>query len=61
MKLISPTAAEKRLKDSPRRWAKVETLITRDAPKPVVAPASDRRPAISSVAAEFSIIEGDQS
>lgn len=46
-KLISPTKAEKLIKKaSPRRWPKVEALITRADGKPVVAPESDLRPAL---------------
>ena len=45
LKLISPTKAEKLLSDNPRRWAKLEKLITRDEGKPSVAPVTDRRPA----------------
>ncbi len=48
-KLISPTTAEKLAKTEtigPRQWPKVEALITRSAPKPSVAPASDKRPAL---------------
>jgi hypothetical protein len=46
-KLISPTKAEKLIKKaSPRRWPKVEALITRADGKPVVAPESDPRAAI---------------
>lgn len=51
-KLISPTKAEKVLKDSPRRWAQVEPLITQTDGKPSVAPISDKRPAYS-VADQF--------
>jgi len=47
MKVISPTTAEKVLKESPRRWAKVLPLISRADGKPSVAPESDKRPAIS--------------
>lgn len=49
-KLISPTQAEKLAKAEtigPRQWPKVEALITRSAPKPSVAPASDKRPALT--------------
>lgn len=49
-KLISPTQAEKLAKAEtigPRQWPKVEALITRSAPKPSVAPASDKRPALA--------------
>ena len=53
--LISPVAAEKLLKDTPKRWARVQDLITRGEGKPSVAPATDTRPAlaIASVADEF--------
>ena len=44
--LISPTAAEKVLKDSPKRWVKAQALITRKDGKPSVAPESDKRPAL---------------
>ncbi|HAK3334021.1 TPA: DUF2800 domain-containing protein [Salmonella enterica] len=48
LKLISPTKAEKLIKKaSPRRWAKVEALITRADGKPAVAPESDPRPALN--------------
>ncbi|HIG9580653.1 TPA: DUF2800 domain-containing protein [Escherichia coli] len=47
-KLISPTKAEKLIKKaSPRRWSKVEALITRADGKPTVVPESDPRPALS--------------
>ncbi|HDR2795003.1 TPA: DUF2800 domain-containing protein [Enterobacter asburiae] len=48
MKLISPTQAEKLIKKAnPRRWTKVEALITRADGKPTVAPESDPRPALN--------------
>ncbi|HCM9129702.1 TPA: DUF2800 domain-containing protein [Enterobacter asburiae] len=48
LKLISPTKAEKLIKKaSPRRWTKVEVLITRADGKPTVAPESDPRPALN--------------
>ncbi|HEB4944192.1 TPA: DUF2800 domain-containing protein [Klebsiella quasipneumoniae] len=48
MKLISPTKAEKLIKKaSPRRWTKVEALITRADGKPAIAPESDPRPALN--------------
>jgi hypothetical protein len=56
LKLISPTKAEKLIKDkSPKRWAKVEGLISRSDGKPSVAPVTDKRPAlaITSVADDF--------
>ncbi len=47
-KVISPTQAEKLLKkDSPRRWTKIEVLITRSEGKPTIAPESDPRPALN--------------
>jgi len=47
--LISPTKAEKLL--TPVRWEKAQSLISRSAGKPSVAPVTDRRPAISGGAA----------
>lgn len=47
LKLISPTQAETLLKkESPRRWKKLESLITQPDGKPSVAPESDKRDAI---------------
>ncbi|MCS4333679.1 DUF2800 domain-containing protein [Klebsiella variicola] len=47
-KVISPTQAEKLLKkNSPRRWTKVEALITRAEGKSTIAPESDPRPALN--------------
>ncbi|MDM3128744.1 DUF2800 domain-containing protein [Citrobacter sp. CK204] len=47
-KVITPSQAEELLKeDSPRRWTKVEALITRADGKPTVAPESDPRPALN--------------
>lgn len=46
-KLISPTAAEKVLKASPKRWTKAQGLISRSDGKPSVAPVSDKRPALA--------------
>jgi hypothetical protein len=48
-KLISPTSAEKLAKAGtlgPRRWPKVQALITQSEGKPHVAPASDPRQAL---------------
>jgi hypothetical protein len=42
-KVISPTVAEKLLKDTPRRWSTLQKLITQAEGKPTVAPASDPR------------------
>lgn len=46
LSLISPTTAEKVLKETPKRWKRVSALITRSEGKPSVAPASDKRPAL---------------
>jgi hypothetical protein len=46
LKLISPTTAEKILKDSPKRWPKVQEFITQKEGGPSVAPISDKRPAL---------------
>lgn len=49
MKLISPTTAEKLAKSGeigPRRWPKLQELITQSEGKPHVAPVSDPRPAL---------------
>jgi hypothetical protein len=46
-KLISPTTAEKLLKDQPKRWSKLEPLIDRPEGRPVAVPATDKRPAIN--------------
>jgi hypothetical protein len=55
MKLISPTTAEKVLKDSPKRWNRLLPLITQADGPLSVAPMSDRRPAhfIEPLANEF--------
>jgi hypothetical protein len=46
-KLISPTAAEKLLKETPKRLKRAMDLTTRAEGKPSVAPAADRRPALA--------------
>lgn len=46
-KLISPTAAEKVLKQTPAKWAKLEKLVTRNPGKPSVAHVTDKRPALA--------------
>ena len=46
-KIISPTAAEKVLKQNPAKWDKLQKLITRNPGKPSVAPATDKRPALA--------------
>ena len=54
-KLISPTAAEKLLKGTPKRLKRAMNLTTRSEGKPSVAPAADKRPAlvVSNVADDF--------
>lgn len=50
MKLISPTTAEKLSKAGtlgPRQWKKLSELIVQSEGKPSVAPADDKRPAIT--------------
>ncbi len=53
--LISPTKAEKVFKENPKRWAKVRERITQSTGKPSVAPATDKRSALTvqSVADDF--------
>ncbi len=52
-KVISPTQAERVLKEAnPRKWTKLQGLIGRSDGKPSVAPASDKRPALSMAIAE---------
>jgi hypothetical protein len=53
--LISPTKAEKLLKDTPKRWERAQALISRAEGKPSVAPATDKRSALTvqSVADDF--------
>ena len=61
-KLISPTAAEKLLKDNPKRLKRAMELTSRAEGKPSVAPAADKRPAlaVSNLADEFrTILETD--
>lgn len=66
LSLISPTTAEKLYKAGTigkRQWPKVQAIITQSEGKPSVAPASDKRPAISvAVSAEdFSVVTDDAS
>jgi hypothetical protein len=61
-KVISPTQAEKLLaEESPRRWKKLEALITQAPGKPSVAPDSDKRPAleITPPADDFEVVTAD--
>lgn len=45
-KLVTPTAAEKLLKDKPKLWNQLAELITQSDGQPSVAPESDKRPAL---------------
>lgn len=45
-KLISPTQAEKLLKDSPKRWNRLQELVSQKGGNPTVVPESDKRPAL---------------
>lgn len=60
-KLISPTTAEKLLKDTPKRWNRITPLISQSEGKPSVAPESDKRPAlvITPVADDFEEVADD--
>jgi hypothetical protein len=46
MKLISPTTAEKVLKETPKRWQRLQAYIVQREGQPSVAPVTDKRPAI---------------
>lgn len=46
-KLISPTTAEKLLKDNKRKWNRAQKLIIRADGRPSVAPENDKRPALN--------------
>lgn len=61
MSVISPAKAEKLLKENPKRWEKVQTLITQAEGKPTVAPETDKRPALvtAPVADEFTDLAAD--
>ena len=58
LKLISPTTAEKILKESPKRWSRIVPLITQSEGKPSVAPVSDKRAelVLAPVIDEFEVI-----
>lgn len=47
MKPLSPAQAEKRFKKQPKRWSKLEELITRGKPSIKIVPADDPRPGIT--------------
>jgi hypothetical protein len=56
---VSPTQAEKLLKDSPRRWRKVSGLIQRNDGKPTLVSESDKRPALNP-ASDFEPIKDEE-
>lgn len=58
-KLISPTTAEKLLKDTPKRWNRLSEIITQSEGKPSVAPESDKRPSleIKPVEDDFGVVD----
>jgi hypothetical protein len=58
LSLISPTTAEKVLKESPKRWTKAQALISRTEGKPSVAPLSDKRPAMAPAINDFTDVTG---
>lgn len=58
-KLISPTSAEKLLKDKPRSWKRIESLITQPSGKLTVAHISDPRKPFQPVADDFADIPAD--
>ena len=60
-KLISPTTAEKVLKEAnPRKWNKLQPLIGRSDGKPSAAPASDKRPTLSmAIAEQFEVLPAE--
>ena len=45
-KLITPTVAEKLLKDNPKKWNRLQKLVIKPEGSPTIAPASDKRPAL---------------
>ena len=45
-KIITPTVAEKVLKDSPKKWNRLQKLVIKPEGSPTIAPASDKRPAL---------------
>lgn len=59
-KLISPTSAEKILKKTPKRWARIAPFIEQRDGNPSVAPLSDKRPALElkPIDSEFEAIGG---
>jgi hypothetical protein len=59
--LVSPTQAEKILKDDPKVWQSLQSFIVRKDGAPSVAPVSDKRPATTMIDASlaFDVIDDD--
>lgn len=55
--LITPTAAEKSLKDQPRRWNTLCEFITQSEGQPSVAPSTDPRAEIGAVVDAFDSVD----
>lgn len=55
--LASPAQVEKVLKKSPRRWARIEPLITQAEGKPTLVPETDPRPAVGGALEGFEDLE----
>jgi hypothetical protein len=61
-KLVSAPQAEKLFKEKiigERQWPKLQELITRKAGGKTVVPATDKRPALTHVADQFDVVEGE--
>lgn len=61
--LISPAQVEKLRKTGdigPKQWSKIQEFITQADGKPVIAPESDKRPALETVKDEFEVLDGNQ-
>lgn len=59
LRLISPTSAEKLAKAGTlgaKQWKRLQTLITQAEGKPHVAPSTDKRPPLPSVAEQFPVL-----
>lgn len=59
LKLISPTTAEKVLKDQPKRWERLQEHVTQSEGGLSVAPVSDKRPAVVVSPVEFDDVRHD--
>lgn len=59
-KVISPTKAEKLLKDSPRRWEKLAVLVTQAEGRPTLARDESPRVALPGIGEQFPLLEEAQ-